>query len=409
MKRILFVDDEPNVIDGLRRMLRKERKEWDMEFAGSAPEALELLAAKPFDVIVTDLQMPGMSGAQLLEKVVELYPDMVRIVLSGHADEKSTTRAMRVVHQYLSKPTDAETLKTAVARAFGTKAIVSDDRVRAAVAKCDSLPSLPTLYFEITKAVASETSDSRTIAQVIAKDVAFSAKLLQLVNSSFFGLGRRISSIEQTVSLLGVLRIKALVLGENILKEFKIPEKFAEFSAHGFWKHASFVAEVARQISKAEGQTDDRPDQAFTAGLLHDVGKLILVSQFPDAYGQVIEETRGSQESLCDAERRLLNVTHAEVGAYLLGLWALPPRLVEAVSMHHDVSSFQYGGMCAVTAVHVANALSYEYGAAGCDVGRHPEVDTGYLQRIGLQARLPKWQEIARQVAESCQPELAGV
>lgn len=396
-KRILFVDDEPNVIEGLRRMLRKQRDAWEMEFVTSARAALERMSAEPFHVIVTDLKMPDMNGAELLEQVVEKYPDTVRIVLSGHADEDMTTRAMRVVHQFLSKPTDAETLKAAVLRASSSSGGLNNGRIRAAVARCDTLPTLPTLYVELTKAIESDTSDARQIAAIISRDLAISAKILQLVNSSFFGLGRRVSSIEQTVSLLGVIRIRGLVLTENIVRQFTPPPSLRQFSTGAFWEHAALVAEVARCISRAEGQKEDRPDQAFTAGLLHDIGKLILASQHAQVYAEILDENARTAEPLWKIEMRRLNVTHAEVGAYLLELWALPQRITEAIAMHHEPSRIDYDGLCALTAVHAANVLSYALRAAtpAEQETRLAELDRTYLERVRLADHLPQWKKFA--------------
>jgi putative nucleotidyltransferase with HDIG domain len=254
--------------------------------------------------------------------------------------------------------------------------------------------------------LSSETSDTRQIARLIARDVALSAKILQLVNSSFFGLGRRVSSIEQTVSLLGVIRLKALVLTEGILRQFVPPASLPEFSSGDLWAHSTRVAELARLISRAEGQTDDRPDQAFTAGLLHDLGKLIFAAQFTDEYANVLRSIPQAQKPAHEVALSIMGVTHAEVGAYLLGLWALPPRIIEAVAFHHQPGRIAYDSLCAVTAVHVADVLSYE-SQTDAPAGASPQIDLEYLTRINVVSRLPTWQELARKVSAPAQSELA--
>ncbi len=397
-KRIIFVDDEPNVIDGLRRMLRKQQSEWDMEFASGGSEALEKMAASSFDVIVTDLQMPGMTGFELLERVIEEHPDAARIVLSGSGGETATSQALRVAHQYLAKPTDPETLKKAIARACPLEHIVRNERIRAAVASCEKLPSMPTLCAEITRAVESETSDARDIAEIISRDMAMSAKILQLVNSSFFGIGRRVSSVEQTVALLGVIRIKGLVLTDHVFKAFALPRRLDGFSMEALWYHSLVVAEVARLISKAEKQVGDRPDQAFTAGLLHDVGMLVLACQHVDEFEEVLRTVEADRRPICEAEMDLLNVTHAEIGAYLLGLWGLPMRLVEAVALHHSPNEIAYDGLCALSAVHAADALVSDVERSesnGAERLFAPKLDMAYLERVGLAHRLERWRELA--------------
>ncbi|MBI4582287.1 MAG: HDOD domain-containing protein, partial [Planctomycetes bacterium] len=251
-KRILFVDDEPNVVDGLRRLLRKQRQVWHMEFAQSGAEALAKLAEMPFDVLVTDIQMPGMNGAELLERVVQAYPGVARIVLSGHVDETVATRVVSLAHRFLAKPTDADTLIAAVERAGVAQQEIGDERVRAWIGSCRSLPSLPTLYVELMQAAHSDTTNAREIARIISRDMAISAKILQLVNSSFFGLARRISSIEQTVSLLGLVRIRALVLAEHVVRKLMPENAPSGLTINHLWSHSCAVAEVAHRISKLE-------------------------------------------------------------------------------------------------------------------------------------------------------------
>ena len=397
-KRILFVDDQPNVIEGLRRMLHKQRQEWDMVFVTNAREALAKMDEAPFDVILTDLVMPDMGGAELLERVRERRPDTARIVLSGYADEKATVRAAGVAHRFLSKPADVQDIKMAITHACSMPQAIENKRVRAAVASCSTLPSLPTLYIEVARAAESETTDMKRIARLISRDMAMSAKILQLVNSSFFGIGRRISSIEQTVALLGLVRVKALILTQHLFRELEPSVSLAEFSIPKLWEHSAQVAEVARRISEVEGQRGDRPDQAFTAGLLHDVGKLLLVAQFADGYREVLRQAREQPRPVYQIEADGLQVTHAEIGGCLLGLWGLPPRLVEAVTLHHTPGESPYNGLCALTAVHAADALVHQVlepdpalGAPACQ----PEPDLAYLQRTGLASRLECWRELA--------------
>lgn len=401
--RILFVDDEASVLDGLRRMLRKERGEWEMDFATSGPQALEKLAQTPFDVIVTDMQMPGMTGADLLERTVEVHPEVGRIVLSGHADEALAMRAARVAHQCLAKPTDPETLKLAVARARPHKDVVGNERIRSVVASCQRLPALPQSCAELTRLLESKHADARGVARIISRDLSMSAKILQLVNSSFFGIGRRVSSIEMAVTLLGILRVRALVLREHIFHAFEVSQPIEHFSVERLWHRSLKVAELARSISKTEGQDEDRPDQAFTAGLLHDIGLLLFACLHTD-YGVVMRHMVEREMPICDAEMEILDVNHAEIGAYLLSLWGLPARIVEAVALHHGPLRIPYDGLCALTVVHVADVLisqvSEESAPDPLTAMLTPRLDIEYLQRIGLAGRLAHWKEIALEISQ---------
>ncbi len=390
-KRIIFVDPEANVLDALRRMLRRQREEWDMVFVSTAAQALGHMADKPADVLVTDLQMPGISGTDLLERAMKDYPQTVRIILCGRADESLTPRAIKAAHQYLFKPTDAETLKKAIASACAGQTVVQDARMREVLGGCQTLPSVPSIYFELTKAVESASTDARTISRIVSGDAALVAKLLQLVNSSFFGIGRRVSSIEQTVALLGVVRIKGLVLQEHLAAQFAPPRPVMHFSMEDFWRHSILVAEIARQITRSEELDTERQDQAFTAGLLHDIGKLILACRQTDRYEQILGSVQAGAD-LHEAERAAFGVSHAEIGAYLLRIWGIPDRIVEAVDAHHHPGEIAFDGLCALTAVHVADILVHRLiaGTAG-----EIRMDESYLERIRKAGRVEVWVSLA--------------
>jgi YesN/AraC family two-component response regulator len=185
-KRILFVDDDPNVLQGLRRMFRPLRHEWDMTFIESGQEALALLAHTPCDVVVSDMRMPEMNGVQLLMAVKERYPHIIRIVLSGYAGHELLLPSVKLAHQYLSKPCDAAILQTAINRTCTLYELLSKETLQRLVAGITLLPSLPTLYQEIMEAVHSPNSSLAQIGKIIEQDLGMTAKILQLVNSAFF-------------------------------------------------------------------------------------------------------------------------------------------------------------------------------------------------------------------------------
>src|ERR1700758_5310713 len=142
-ERILFVDDEPMVLDGVRRSLHAMRKDWEMSFVNSGHEALEAMAGQTFDIVVTDMRMPGMDGAQLLEEVKKRSPQSLRVILSGQSDRETILRSVNPTHQYLSKPCDGEELRTRLMRAFALKDLLENPELKGLVSKLDSLPSLP--------------------------------------------------------------------------------------------------------------------------------------------------------------------------------------------------------------------------------------------------------------------------
>jgi len=280
---LLFVDDEPLVLKGLERMMRSMRREWEMRFVSSGSEALKIMHRQSFDAIISDMRMPGMDGAQLLTEVMKSHPDAVRIILSGQLDQEMTMKTVRSAHQHLAKPCEPEILKSTLAQAFALRDILLNDNLKKLVSRIESLPSLPSLYLEIMEELQSANTSFQKVGEIIAKDVGMTAKILQMVNSAFFGLYRRISKPQEAVSLLGFETIKSLVLTAKIFSQFD-QKKLVEFSLDELWTHSMLTGLFAKTISQTESNMGEGSDDAYLAGLLHDLGKLVLAQNLSDLY-----------------------------------------------------------------------------------------------------------------------------
>jgi len=390
---ILFVDDEPLVLQGLQRMLRPMRNEWEMEFATGGPAALERMAQASFDVVVADMRMPGMNGVELLNEVLKRHPQTVRLILSGHADEELIMKCVGITHQYLSKPCDPEALKAAVNRAFTVGVCLNNPRLKELVCKVDRLPSVPSLYMEMVEQLKDPEVDLSAIASTISKDIAMTAKILKLVNSAFFGLRRGITNADEAVAYLGVNTLKTLVLSIHAFAQFE-GKRNGKFSLEQLWAHSLQVAGAARLIARAEDAPARLVEEAFVAGMLHDAGQLVLATNLGSQYDAVIAQAHASRSPLESAEAAAFGTTHAEVGGYLLGLWGLPVPVVEAIALHHQPSLSQATGFSALTAVHVAEALCPSAdGRPGGSGIVSPDLE--YLAAQGLRDRLVAWQAAA--------------
>src|ERR1700678_767223 len=182
-KRILFVDDEVMVLEGLQRMLRSMHREWDMYFVDCGEAALQLLATQPFDVIVSDMLMPRMNGAELLTRVMTLYPTTVRLILSGYADKDLILKCVGSTHQYLSKPCDAESLKATIQRASNLEAALQSDRLKKLVCQMSRRPSIPSLYLEVMEKASRPDILLEEVGAIIGRDLGMTAQVLKLSNS----------------------------------------------------------------------------------------------------------------------------------------------------------------------------------------------------------------------------------
>jgi HD-like signal output (HDOD) protein/CheY-like chemotaxis protein len=393
MKRILFVDDEPVVIEGLQRMFFNMRREWDVQFASGGLEALKLMAEAPTDVIVSDMRMPEMNGAELLNEVMLRHPRAVRFILSGYADMELIMQCVSGTHQFLCKPCDGETLRNAVARALEMDSWVNNDGVKALVSNMGTLPSLPSLYFQMMKELGSPETTLDQVGATIAKDPGMTAKMLQLVNSAFFGFNHRVTDPTEAVLQLGLETIKSLVLGIHVFSELQ-PGKRGPFSAEQLWHHSLLTAATAKRIAQLERQEKRLVEEAFTAGLLHDIGRLVLLANRPEEYGRAFVLAQGSGKTLLEAEQEVFGACHPEIGGYLLGLWGLPIALVESATFHHQPSRCATKTFTPLTAVHVANVFEQETAPLPSPASR-AELDNEYLRGLGVWNRLPAWRETA--------------
>jgi HD-like signal output (HDOD) protein len=395
MKRVVFVDDDANVLRGLERMLRSMRSDWDARFADSGATALGFLRERPADALVTDLRMPDMSGTDLLARARDLDPGMARIILSGRSDQDASLVSVGLAHQFLSKPCDADTLKATVSRACDLRALLSDDSVTASVCRIGKLPSLPTLYSRITQELINEDVSIMAVAAIVEQDLAMSAKILQLVNSAFFGLQRRVSSISQAVNLLGLDIIQALVASNAAFEAFNAGDTSP---MSDLWRHSSLTANAAAAIARLESDDPIVHGESLQAGMLHDIGQLILAANLPEEYKSLRGRVDSSGLELVSEETGTFGSDHGRVGAYLLGLWGLSDAIVEATAYHHSPGDCSFNGFSPLTAVHVASNLV----RSEADGGRGPaSLDMEYLESSGYLGRLEPWRTEIRRVVAS--------
>ena len=334
MPTILFVDEEKYVHKAILRSFRKMRAEWDMRFAAGPSEALAALKSAPVDVVVTETVFTEQSGIDFLQIVRNEHPESLRIILSGYADRDVVLQYVDLAHQYLAKPCEDEALKATIARAFMMKELLDNESIKQVISKIDSLPSVPALYIELVEELKSEEASIAKIGDIVAKDMGLLVKILKLVNSSFFGRPQRISNPAKAVSLLGLDIVKAIVLTCGTFDKFA-KVKRPGFSMDQMWQHAYTCAVFGKIIAQNAGLDRKVTDTAFTAGLLHDIGILLIATHLPDGFSRVLKYVRQHQTTMATAEMQVIGTTHAAIGAYLLGLWGLPESIIDAVSLHH--------------------------------------------------------------------------
>jgi HD-like signal output (HDOD) protein len=385
LKRILFVDDDASVLDAFKNILRKRRNEWDMVFVVGGLAALAELEKGSFDVVVTDMRMPGMDGAALLTRVRDCYPATARIVLSGQADRDAIVRALPVTHQFLNKPCDAATLRNVVERTCNLQTLLQNDATRSVTGKLNHLPSPPATYLRLTEAMADPKVSSKAVGAIVEEDPAMSAKILQLVNSAYFGLSRTATSVAQAVSYLGMELLRALTLSTHVFSSGE-GAGLSRVTLDEIQRTSLATATVAKRMLKNR----ELANEAFTAGVVHDVGRIVLALAMPQYFQEIGALSGCGERPVHELEQERLGVTHAEVGAYLLGVWGLPFSIVETTAFHHQPSNAGVETPDVLAAVHLADAV-----VASVSRAQPLRVDLPFLERCGLAGELEAWQATA--------------
>jgi putative nucleotidyltransferase with HDIG domain len=398
MKTVLFVDDDPALLEVTELLLSGMRDKWDMRFVQSGEQALKIFAEGSVDAVVSDMCMPRMSGAELLNEVMEKYPRTIRFVVSGYADMESVISCVGGTHQFLAKPCTGDVLQNALSRALDMENRVNSEQIQALVAQLKTVPSLPALYFDILKQLRSPDAPVERIGALISNDPAMTVKILHVVNSVFFGLGRQITDPTDAVIQLGLETVKSLVLSLHLFSQFE-SNPATKIEVEKLHHHSLATATTARQIARFAKRDARFSDTCFTAGLLHDIGRLILAANLSEKFAEATTRARENKELLAEAEQAVFGASHAEVGGYMLGLWGLPTPVVEASAFHHSPGASGNRDFSPLTVVHIADAFTHE-GEKDAD-GIAARLDESYLTEVGIWSKLPEWRERLAETQEA--------
>lgn len=395
--RLLFVEADEYIRSSVSSRFIELLDDYVIETAGNAAEAVNKIEDYRPEVVVVNQQLPDINGETLIGQIKASNPDTIRILLTDRADRYSSGKSKCSAHHYLPVSCNSHALAQSIARAKLLSMDVLTSSLKKSLSKMESLPSLPTVYFELVDRLNDPETSIREIAQIVTKDIGMSANVLQLVNSAFFGLPKKVDDINLAVSLLGVDTFSDLVLMMSVFSQFS-EKQMHDFSLDYLSEHSVNTAKAAKAISKTEGLGEPEQKIAYSAGLLHDIGKLVFVVNKPDLYAKAIELSNREKISLHLAEEKVIGNNHQQVGAYLLDQWGFPGTIIEAVAYHHSPEKIPLEGMTPAIAVHISNYFEHMLNPNREKIQINEMesyfLSIEYLKNAGLGKKVRNWLEI---------------
>jgi putative nucleotidyltransferase with HDIG domain len=392
-KNILLVDEDTLVLKALKRSLRRFKDQCNVFYAQSAKEALAQLDQDAIDVLITEVRLVDSDSELFLRSFLKLHPSAARIVLTGYTSSDAIFKFAGLAHQLLAKPWSDERLIETIQRADLISRMLSDDRLKRTLNLIESFPSIPSVYVELTEKLRNGEASMEEIGAIIIRDPSLTIKLLQIVNSPFYGLPMPVTDPQKAVNLLGLDIVKGFVLSSGIFKQYENSSGVC-LQIDALWQHSLKSANIVRQIAKRERLEKDIEEASFIASLLHDVGKIIIASNFPNEHKEICDRTESDGMPGWHAEQMVLGVSHAEIGAYLLGLWGLPLTIIKAVQEHHRPNADEHTQIDQTVLVYVANAIEKACLTPSGDP--IADLNAEFVARLHLGKSIAEWQQQMR-------------
>jgi putative nucleotidyltransferase with HDIG domain len=386
-RRVLFVGGDESWLGEIQRDLGCLQSNWKTEHAADCGQAVEKWADGSFDTLILDGKIPD--GSKLFKALEKELAQSVCLVRCQTMDRSTSAQWKGTGATLIPEDTDAAALVSNIKRSACVQDWMGNEAIRKLVLQIRKLPAQPKLHTEVTNELKSENGSMDVVGKLISQEPVMSAKIMQVVNSAFFGLTREISDPGECVMVLGAERIKALILLAGVFSQYA-GSKCPGFAPEPVWGHSIQVGAFARAIALAETKNARTAEAAFTAGLLHDIGKLILAGNLPEMYDTVQKLKVSKSITTREAEMEILGTSHAELGACLLATWGLPLPILEAIAWHHEPSRSDEKGFTLLAAVHAANVFAQETttGETARDT-----VDKGYFLHAGLGDCHNRWRE----------------
>jgi len=361
---------------------------WEPTSVAGEADALAQFEKRSFDACLVDFNLGSPDASELLNQVLEQRPETIRFLLAYEADLALVAAKVLGSPQILPKPVEPASLKKRLEEGVND----SDPKQSGNDAANDARDSsaIPSVYSEVLRAIESLGVTDAQVGEIIAQDAALSSEVLRLTNSSYRGFPGDLSDPVEAVQLLGFETVKALVMALQYLAEHSRLRP-GYLSLDQLWQHSVKVGQIARDLILFETKDRTLASQALVGGLLHDLGKVVLATNFADLYGRVHSLARKQPVTLWDVEKEMFGANHGEIGACLVGMWNMPATVVEAAALHHEPPLGEHEQLTPLAAVHIANVLEHQLSPDKADMMVAPIINTALLDELNLLQRLPVW------------------
>ncbi len=390
MKQSIYVvDDQTSVLEMTVMVLRRLGRDWEVTGFSDPQTALAAIREKAPHAILTDQVMPGMEGSELLEKVRLISPSTLRFIMSGCVSLSKLT-LITSAHQYIAKPFDLAKIQSLFKRSFAAQQRIQNHGLESVATSLRSIPSLPQIHHSLLKELDDDQSHSETIARLIGADPGLSIKVLQLANSSLFGQGRLITDLTDAISCLGTDLLTAIILSQSVFHHYE-GIKHPEIDLTRLWSHCWETACIAQRLCREKKLPNPAGEETFLAGLLHEVGRFILVDNFPDQFQTACDNALRSGAPLAASLREVFQSSPFQLSAYVLELWGMPPCVVDSVSHLDEPETDASPDFSAASALYIAHQIASKTSPADAFPVEPWKKD--YLKSIGCLDQIAQWEK----------------
>jgi len=392
---ILMLDQQSELKNSLEKRFQKANNHYEILFTSSEDEVPIILENENIDILICEMSMLKNGGVQFFEDINQKHPDIIRFLFIEDDEQDLALKSMLHINHFIKKPVDANIICRFIDRIVNVRTVLGSEKLLLLSTRVNNLPSLPEVFFQLMEELQTECPSVPKISKLIEHDSSIASRIIQIVNSPAVGLSHRINNIEQAISLLGLIMTKTLVMYAGVNSYLHTPVHILA-TAESINNHSFTIGNLAEAISMAETGSYALSQEAKMAGILNNIGYLLLLNN-PETQINIKNILYAEKQTLFEAERMHTSITHGEIGAYFLGIRGFNESLLEAIAYYYRPNVRPASGFNTLTSLHIANALTPSplKSIIPC---KKLQLDYHYIEKLGLIDRIETWQAIAQDI-----------